>query len=75
MLLVHLPASSIYPLTEFFELFNFPAALELCSLATGGTQEIAEIAESGLKAIDYPVNAIFENVVRIEVHKDSNLQI
>ena len=86
MLLVHLPASSIYPLTEFFELFNFPAALELCSLATGGTQEIAEglarrpegesqIAESGLKAIDYTVNAIFENVVRIEVHKDSNLQI
>ena len=62
MLLVHLPASSIYPLTEFFELFNFPA-------------EIAEIAESGLKAIDYPVNAIFENIVCIEVHKDTYLQI
>ena len=27
------------------KLFKGPAALELCSLATGGTQEIAEIAE------------------------------
>ena len=50
----------ISPLTEIFELFNCPA-------------EIAEIAESGLKAIDYPVNAIVENIVCIKVHKDSHL--
>ena len=33
------------------------------------------MAESGLKAIDYPVNAIFEDIVCIEVYKDSYLQI
>ena len=35
--------------------------------------EMAEIAEIGLKAIDDPMNAIYENIVCIEVHEDSHL--